>query len=205
MTSSQPAVGAEPVSLRCQLGYPDLETFIVSYGHNLSAGGLFLPMSAPPPVGTRVRFELLLMTAQAALRGEGEVTWTSLGVDGLSGLGLRLTALDGPSRRVLGRALAHKAAHLESYYKAAPDPFATSSYRPVLPPPPAPPLAVPSAPPPVAAVPPPPAAAPRSAAPIRSGPEEAELVALLQPRRPPRPGPRDRRELAQALDALLRR
>ena len=46
VTLSQPADGAEPVSLRCQLGYPDLETFIVSYGHNLSAGGLFLPALA---------------------------------------------------------------------------------------------------------------------------------------------------------------
>ncbi|MFO0573723.1 MAG: PilZ domain-containing protein [Polyangia bacterium] len=204
MTLSQPADGAEPVSLRCQLGYPDLETFIVSYGHNLSAGGLFLPMSAPPPVGTRVRFELLLMTAQAALRGEGEVTWTSLGTGGLSGLGLRLTALDGPSRRVLGRALAHKAAHLESYYKAAPDPFATDSYRPALPPPPAPPLAA-APPPPAPPVAAPPPAPPRTAAPIRTGPEEAELVALLQPRRPSLPGPRDRRELAEKLDGLLRR
>jgi uncharacterized protein (TIGR02266 family) len=194
VTSSQPADGAEPVPLRCQLGYPDLDTFIVSYGHNLSAGGLFLPMSAPPAEGTRVRFEILLATAQAALRGEGEVTWTSLGVDGLSGAAIRLTALDGPSRRVLSRALAHKAAHLESYYKAAPDPFATASYRPALPPPPEAP-----APPPEAPAPP---GAP--ARPSRPGPEEAELVALLQPRRPP-PPPSDLRELGQKLDGLLRR
>lgn len=203
-----PAVDSDPISLRCQLGYPDLETFITSYAGNLSAGGLFIPSAAPPPVGTRVRFELLLMTAQAALRGEGEVTWATVGTspDALSGAGVRLTALDGPSRRVLSRALAHKSAHPETFFSSAPDPFATTAYQP---PPPPPPPPVVGTPPPAASEPPlvvsAPILHPRPARPAGTkAPEEAELVALLTPRRAAAPqAPIDPRDAAQKLDALL--
>lgn len=206
-----PAVDSDPVSLRCQLGYPDLETFITSYAGNLSAGGLFIPSASPPPVGTRVRFELLLMTAQAALRGEGEVTWATVGTgpDALSGAGIRLTALDGPSRRVLSRAIAHKSAHPDAFYSSAPDPFATTAYQP---PPPPPVVSVPPPPSTIASAPPPPstiASAPdlhtRPTRPAGTPPpEEAELVALLRPRRAAStPAPSDAREAALKLDALL--
>lgn len=208
-----PAVDSDPVSLRCQLGYPDLETFITGYAGNLSAGGLFIPSSAPPPVGTRVRFELLLVTAQAALRGEGEVTWATVGTgpDALSGAGIRLIALDGPSRRVLSRAIAHKSAHPEAFFSSAPDPFATTAYQP--PPPPPPPPAVVGTPAQAASAPLPVVSAPivngheRSLRARPAGtpaPEEAELMALLKPRRAAAlPGPLDPREAALKLDALL--
>ena len=203
-----PAVDSDPVSLRCQLGYPDLEAFITGYAGNLSAGGLFIPSSSPPPVGTRVRFELLLVTAQAALRGEGEVTWATVGTgpDALSGAGIKLTALDGPSRRVLSRAIAHKSAHPETFFSSAPDPFATAAYQP--PPPPSPPAVV-GTPAQVASAPVPVVSAPIVSAlpalPTRPAgtpaPEEAELLALLKPRRAALPS--DPREAALKLDALL--
>lgn len=199
------AVDSDPVSLRCQLGYPDLETFITGYAGNLSAGGLFIPSTSPPPVGTRVRFELLLVTAQAALRGEGEVTWSAVGTspDALSGAGIRLTALDGPSRRVLSRALAHKSAHPEAFFSSAPDPFATTAYQPQ-----PPPVASTAAP---AASPPPPVAsaavhrAIAARAPGTPAPEEAELLLLLKPRRAAPPAASDPRDAALKLDALLGR
>ena len=65
---------ADPVvALRCSLDYPDIETFIVRYGRNLSTRGIFLPSADPPPAGTAVRFEVVLADGRPILRGEGPV------------------------------------------------------------------------------------------------------------------------------------
>jgi hypothetical protein len=132
------------------------------------------------------------------------------GPDALSGAGIRLTALDGPSRRVLSRAIAHKSAHPEAFFSSAPDPFATTAYQP---PPPPPPPAVVGTPAQVASAPLPVVSAPSVNGHERSlparpagapAPEEAELMALLKPRRAAAlPEPLDPREAALKLDALL--
>ena len=61
---------------------------------NVSAGGLFVKMPDPPPVGTRVKFALDL--GARAVRGHAEVAWIRLrrlDRDGPRGMGLRIVFL----------------------------------------------------------------------------------------------------------------
>ena len=62
--------------LRLRLRYPDTQTFVERYATNVAPGAVFLASKAPKPVGTSIRFELLLVDGKTrVLRGEGTVAW----------------------------------------------------------------------------------------------------------------------------------
>ncbi len=69
---------------------------------NLSAGGLFVKIAAPPPVGTRVRFVVDL--GERAVRGYAEVAWIRSrfpAADHPRGMGLRFVfVLDDGARHL---------------------------------------------------------------------------------------------------------
>ena len=191
---------ATALALRCTLEYPDVETFVVRYGRNLSARGIFLPSHEPPPTGTVVRFEVVLADGQVVLRGEGVVAGRA-SLDGaeperLQGMALRFSKLDAASRALIERVTAHKAAHPGGYYEPAPDMVDRT-----LPGIPADAIPLPrSGPVPVATT---SSGRPWSKLPLVSGPEDAELEALRAP--PPLPPQLSAREASQRLEALLAR
>lgn len=197
----------QSAALRIPLGYADVDSFVERYARNVSRSGLFLPAETPLPVGTLLRFEVVLRDGQPVLRGEGEVTWTTAGVAGssgaddgeaLSGMAVRLQRLDERSRSLVERVLAFKEreGNLQRFFTAAPDPFTAP--------------AAPTA-----------AGAPRAAAldvdqlpraralaaDLARGaatPEEAELLALLKRPDAPAAEPLSAQEASRQLDALLR-
>ena len=187
------------LALRFQLQYADVDAFIRSYAVNLSAAGMFIAAKEPQAVGTALRFEVVLADERPILRGEGQVVWTAQAdatsppADALSGLGVRFSRLDAPSRGVLAQALAYKAAHPALFFAPIPDPYASLGFRPEVRPH--------SAPARVA-----PAVAPLAAPPTIPAPaaaEEAALQSLLQPlASPPPPTATD---AARLLDELLGR
>src|SRR5688572_27666968 len=70
-----PAGGA-PAQMRVRLKYTDVQSFVEKFAPNVSRQGIFISSKNPKPVGTQVRFELLLADGTSRLiRGEGVVTW----------------------------------------------------------------------------------------------------------------------------------
>lgn len=193
------------LALRCTLDYADLEAFVVHYGRNVSTRGVFLPAQEPPPVGTAVRFEVVLSSGQLVLRGEGVVVWQApldtAHSEQLHGMAVRFLRLDTHSRAVIEKIVAYKAAHPAAFFETTPDPL-TSPRAAV-----SPLAAVDTLP--RAAVPAPVAqpSRPRSqdlaSLPGQAGPEEAELLALAAP--PAAPAALSASEAARRLDALLSR
>lgn len=191
------------VALRCSLDYPDIETFIVRYGRNLSTRGIFLPSADPPPAGTAVRFELVLADGRSILRGEGVVVGRA-SLDGneperLHGMAVRYSRLDSAGRALVERVTAHKAAHPAGYYEPAPDlvdrtlPGIPADAIPTVP------QSGPSGPTrPSITI-----SGRVASLPLASGPEDAELEALRTP--PPLLPSLPPRETAQRLEALLAR
>lgn len=66
---------APDTAVRVRLKYPDVDTFIERFAPNVTRGGLFLASRDPRPVGSVLRFEVLLMSGTPVLTGEGRVTW----------------------------------------------------------------------------------------------------------------------------------
>src|SRR2546429_27646 len=104
-----------PAVLRIKLKHKDLGSFVEKFAQNISHGGLFLSSKQPKPVGTEVRFELLLANGDPAIKGEGRVAWIKdFDPDepqAAHGMGIKFTKLIGKSRDVLKRCLAWKAKH----------------------------------------------------------------------------------------------
>ena len=102
-----------PILLRVRLNYPDVKTFVCRYAPNISAGGLFIQSRSPQAVGTSLHFELMLKEGTRLLAGEGVVVWIKAHDPEQPkrphGMGIRFTSLDGASRAMLERILAHKA------------------------------------------------------------------------------------------------
>lgn len=206
------------LALRCTLDYADLDAFVAHYGRNVSTRGVFLPAQEPPSVGTAVRFEVMLASGQLALHGEGVVVWQApldaSHKDQLHGMAVRFLRLDAPSRSVIERIVAYKAAHPAAFFETTPDPLTsprdTASLAPLAAPPEAagtlPRGAAPVAPvapavPDIAPV--APARAQQLAKlPGQAGPEDAELLALATP--PPLQAVQAS-EAGRRLDALLKR
>ncbi len=101
--------------MRIKLKYPDVDTFIQKYAVNISRGGIFIATRTPKPVGTVVRFEFQLASAQPVIRGEGQVIWVKdfdpAQPQRVHGMGLRFLRLDPESRAMVDRALAWKKEH----------------------------------------------------------------------------------------------
>src|SRR5688572_23925847 len=65
-----------PAQMRIRLKYADVQTFVEKFAPNVSRQGIFIASRTPKPVGTAVRFELLLSDGKSRLlKGEGVVTW----------------------------------------------------------------------------------------------------------------------------------
>ena len=109
--SSEPS-SSEPVRVR--LRYAAFETFIDKFAPNVTRGGVFLASRSPRPVGEVFAFEVLLSGGEVALSGEGKVTWVRefdpAAPQKAHGMGVQFLRLDAPSRDVVNRMLARKAA-----------------------------------------------------------------------------------------------
>jgi len=109
--SSEPS-SSEPVRVR--LRYAAFETFIDKFAPNVTRGGVFLASRTPRPVGEVFTFEVLLAGGEVALSGEGKVTWVRdfdpAAPQKPHGMGVQFLRLDAPSRDVVNRMLARKAA-----------------------------------------------------------------------------------------------
>ena len=103
-------------TLRVKLRYPDVATFLVKYGPNLSRGGVFIGTKTPKAVGTSVRFDFVLVhddVETSVLRGEGVVHFVrEPAPDAPSrtpGMGLRFMKLYDDGQALVDRALALRA------------------------------------------------------------------------------------------------
>ncbi|MDC0709804.1 TIGR02266 family protein [Stigmatella sp. ncwal1] len=174
-------VAPKLIPLRIRLPYTTDEEFIDKYGANVARGGVFIATRAPKEEGTALAFEFVLASGARLLRGEGIVVKAQLDDGGgRSGMTVRFTKLDAPSKALLDRLVARR------------------SGEPLSPPEASPPLAVPppqapSPPPPVPAVAPPPgltrkATAPTAAPPRPSGPP-APVASATVPAPPSAPQP----------------
>ncbi len=109
--SSEPT---SPEPVRVRLRYAAFETFIDKFAPNVTRGGVFLASRTPRPVGEVFTFEVLLAGGEVALSGEGKVTWVREFDPAMPqkphGMGVQFLRLDVPSRDVVNRMLARKAA-----------------------------------------------------------------------------------------------
>ncbi len=89
------------VVIRVRLRYPSADEFVARFGAYLSSAGVFLPTRDPRPVGTRVRFELLLASGERVLCGTGVVQRLSA-----RGMLIQFISLDAPSQALVERVTA---------------------------------------------------------------------------------------------------
>jgi uncharacterized protein (TIGR02266 family) len=100
--------------LRVRLRYASFDAFIERFAPNVTRGGVFLASRTPPPVGTTFAFEIQLAGGEVALAGDGKVTWIkpydAAAPQKPHGMGVQFLRLDAPSRELLNKILARKAA-----------------------------------------------------------------------------------------------
>jgi uncharacterized protein (TIGR02266 family) len=118
-------------AMRMKLRFPDVDTFIERYAANISRTGLFIATRQPKPVGTQLKFEILLTganTEQSVLRGEGRVQVTReydpAEPQRSAGMAVKISHLDEGSRAVMDRVLAFKARQLAGAPQTAVQPSA---------------------------------------------------------------------------------
>jgi molecular chaperone DnaK len=96
--------------MRIKLKYPDVDTFLKKYGHNLSEDSVFIVTKSFKPVGTPLRFEFVLVTDagdQPVFRGEGTVATVREEPAGPSkpqGMTVRFSRLFGDGAQLVARA-----------------------------------------------------------------------------------------------------
>jgi uncharacterized protein (TIGR02266 family) len=98
-----------PLRRRVSLKFKDFQGFVNEYLENISAGGMFIRTTAPPPVGTVFDFELTLEDYSRLVHGLGEVQWVrerDEGFDRPAGMGVRFLSLEPESRELIERLLA---------------------------------------------------------------------------------------------------
>ncbi|MFH0900142.1 MAG: hypothetical protein V2A73_05895 [Pseudomonadota bacterium] len=121
-----------PASIRIKLKYSDVAAFVERFAVNVGRAGFFLPTKSPKPVGTPVRFELLLEDGTTrVLRGEGVVV-SARAPDPAkpnrpSGMGIKYSRLDSASRAMVDRVTAVKKSRGLRDDSAVPMPIASSS------------------------------------------------------------------------------
>ncbi len=98
--------------VRVRLRYPDLDTFVEKFAPNVTRGGIFLASRDPRPVGTVLRFEVLLRQGGPVLSGKGRVTWVKefnpAEPHRPYGMGVQFLQLDPEARPVLETLLKKK-------------------------------------------------------------------------------------------------
>jgi uncharacterized protein (TIGR02266 family) len=123
----------QPVRIR--LRYASFDAFIDKFAPNVTRGGVFIASRTPLPMGTTFTFEIQLAGGEVALAGDGKVTWVKAfdpaAPQKPHGMGVQFLRLDNPSRELLNKVLARKAAPGSSGAVRAPMPVATSgAHRP---------------------------------------------------------------------------
>ena len=106
MTSTAP--------VRIRLRFASFDAFIEKFAPNVTRGGVFIASRTPLPIGSTFAFEIQLAGGEVALAGDGKVTWVKAFDPAAPtkphGMGVQFLRLDNPSRELLNKILARKAA-----------------------------------------------------------------------------------------------
>ena len=93
------------------LKFKEFQGFVNETLENISAGGMFIRTTTPPPVGTVFDFELVLEDDARPVHGLGEVVWAREEDDRFdrpAGMGVRFLSLEPESRERIDRMLAER-------------------------------------------------------------------------------------------------
>jgi uncharacterized protein (TIGR02266 family) len=102
----------QPVRIR--LRFASFDALIDKFAPNITRGGVFIASRTPLPTGSTFAFEIQLAGGEVALAGDGKVTWVKpfdpAAPQKPHGMGVQFLRLDNPSRDLLNKILARKAA-----------------------------------------------------------------------------------------------
>jgi uncharacterized protein (TIGR02266 family) len=87
------------VPVRCR--FPSFLEFVETQSVNVSREGMYLRCDVPPPVGSKIEFEVSLDDGYVILQGAGQVV--RIVTSGDKGMGLRFLELDDKSRKLIDR------------------------------------------------------------------------------------------------------
>jgi uncharacterized protein (TIGR02266 family) len=123
--------------VRIRLRFASFDAFIDKFAPNVTRGGVFIASRTPLPIGATFAFEIQLAGGEVALAGDGKVTWVKAFDPAAPqkpyGMGVQFLRLDNPSRELLNKILARKAAPGGSGAVRAPAPAAASAaHRPAV-------------------------------------------------------------------------
>jgi len=100
--------------VRIRLRFASFDAFIDKFAPNVTRGGVFIASRTPLPIGATFAFEIQLAGGEVALAGDGKVTWVKAfdpaAPQKPHGMGVQFLRLDNPSRELLSKILARKAA-----------------------------------------------------------------------------------------------
>jgi uncharacterized protein (TIGR02266 family) len=100
--------------IRIRLRYASFDALIDKFAPNVTRGGVFIASRTPLPIGSTFAFEIQLAGGEVALAGDGKVTWVKAfdpaAPQKAHGMGVQFLRLDNPSRELLNKILARKAA-----------------------------------------------------------------------------------------------
>jgi len=100
--------------VRIRLRFASFDAFIDKFAPNVTRGGVFIASRTPLPIGSTFAFEIQLAGGEVALAGDGKVTWVKAFEQAAPqkphGMGVQFLRLDNPSRELLNKILARKAA-----------------------------------------------------------------------------------------------
>lgn len=110
-----------PVAIRITRPYGNEDEFLEHELDTLTRTSVTLLGAQPRPQGVVLRFELVLSSGQAILRGEGRVVgFKSNALNGLGGLTLRFTRLDSRSKTLVDKAASARERRRPSHAPPAP-------------------------------------------------------------------------------------
>jgi uncharacterized protein (TIGR02266 family) len=116
--------------IRIRLRHASFDAFIEKFAPNLTRGGVFIASRTPLPIGSTFAFEIQLAGGEVAMAGDGKVTWVKAfdpaAPQKAHGMGVQFLRLDNPSRELLNKILAKKAAAAPGATARAPMPLAGS-------------------------------------------------------------------------------
>jgi uncharacterized protein (TIGR02266 family) len=116
--------------IRIRLRYASFDAFIDKFAPNVTRGGVFIASRTPLPLGSTFAFEIQLAGGEVAMAGDGKVTWVKAfdpaAPQKAHGMGVQFLRLDNPSRELLNKILAKKAAAAPGATARAPMPLAGS-------------------------------------------------------------------------------
>jgi len=100
--------------VRIRLRFASFDALIEKFAPNVTRGGVFVASRTPLPIGSTFAFEIQLAGGEVALAGDGKVTWVKAfdpaAPQKPHGMGVQFLRLDNPSRELLNKVLARKAA-----------------------------------------------------------------------------------------------